>query len=89
MTRWDECLFRIIAIRKFMRHLAEKFPETEIKLVDDRFIFPTLGDAHEGEFNIRGTFNAEAKDNKTNEQYVLVPTPEAMAFNLHHFKSLA
>ena len=22
------------------------------------------------------------------EQYVLVPTPEAMAFNLHHFKSL-
>jgi len=88
MTRWDECLFRIIAVRKFMRHLAEKFPETEIKLVDDKFIYPALGDAHEGEFNIRGTFNAEAKDNKTNEQYVLVPTPEAMAFNLHHFKSL-
>ena len=109
MTRWDECLFRIIAVRKFMRHLAEKFPETEIKLMDDKFIYPALGDAHEGEFNIRGTFNAEAKDNKTNgtllyliitiflnhmhcnidsEQYVLVPTPEAMAFNLHHFKSL-
>ena len=69
MTRWDECLFRIIAIRKFMRHLAEKFPETEIKLLDDKFIFPTLGDAHEGEFNIRGTFNAEAKDNKTNGRY--------------------
>ena len=70
MTRWDECLFRIIAVRKFMRHLVEKFPETEVKLVGDKFIYPALGDAHEGEFNIRGTFNAEAKDNKTNGTYI-------------------
>ena len=61
LTRWDENLLRLTSIRKFMKNLVDKFPQIDIKLLDGKFIAPSIDSLADDEFNIRGTFDEEQK----------------------------
>jgi len=89
MSRWDENLFRLIHIHKFMKHLTENFEGTEVRYENDIFVSPKISTMEDDEFNIRGTFKTENEEEKIHEQFVLLPTPEALALNLENFKLLA
>lgn len=87
LTRWEENLLRLGLLRKFLRNISEKHPDTEISIVGNAFAARDIETLKDDEFNIRGTFEDENRtQNGELSEIIVVPTPEALANNLAEMK---
>ena len=89
LTRWDENLLRLTSIRKFMKNLVDKFPQIDIKLLDGKFIAPSIESLADDEFNIRGTFDEEQKSEQEKVGlYFFLKTLEILSYNMLYVRKV-